>query len=93
MEKRDRDQKRCANLHKFLQRKAELAVRGENLAQHRLHEAEADVEGKHWEARNSDIPLYAINQEFESQRLKLQQADQWADQAPRDKKLVWKFWK
>ena len=30
---------------------------------------------------NSDIALYEINQEFESQRLQLQQANQWADQA------------
>ena len=65
--------KRCANikrqnLHKILERKAELAVRGEKLAQLRLYEAEADMEVKHWEKRNSDIALYDINQEFESQR-------------------------
>ena len=40
---------------------------------------------KHWEKRNSDIALHEINQEFESQRLQLQQANQWADQAQRDK--------
>ena len=64
------------NLHKIFERKAELAVRREKLAQPRLYEAEADVEVKHWEKRNSDIALYDINQEFESQRLQLQQANQ-----------------
>ena len=35
------------NLHKILERKAELAVNGEKMAQHRLYESEADVEVKH----------------------------------------------
>ena len=73
-EERDRDQnvvqtlRDRQNLQKILERKAELAVRGEKLAQLRLYEAEADMEVKHWEKRNSDIALYEINQEFESQR-------------------------
>ena len=77
--------KRCAtlkdreNLHNFLERKAEFDVRGE---------AEADLEVKHWENRNSDIALYEIDQEFESQRLQLHQANQWADQAERDEKSL-----
>ena len=89
--KRDRDQnvvqtlKDKESLHKILEVKAELAVKGENLAQQRLYEAETDVEVKHWEKRNSDIALFEINQEFESQRLQLHQANQWADQAQRDK--------
>ena len=37
------------NLNKILERKAGLAVRGENLAQQRLCEAETDVEVEHWE--------------------------------------------
>ena len=45
------------NLHKIFERKAELAARGEKLAQQRLYEAEADVEVKHWEKRNSNIAL------------------------------------
>ena len=45
----------------------------------------ADVAVKHWEKRNSDIALYEINQEFEPQRLQLQQANQRADQAQREK--------
>ena len=34
---------------------------------------------------SNDIALHEINQEFESQRLQLQQANTWADQAQRDK--------
>ena len=34
---------------------------------------------------NSDIALFEINQEIESHRLQLQQANQWADQAQREK--------
>ena len=69
------------NLHKILERKAELAVEGEKLAQPRLDEAEAEVEIKNSEKRDSDIALYEINQEFASQRLQLRAANQWADQA------------
>ena len=69
------------NLHNIFERKAELAVRGEKLAQQRFFEAEADVEVKHWEKRNSDMALYKVNQEFGSQRFQLQQANRWADQA------------
>ena len=51
----------------------------------RLYEAEADVEVKHWKKRNSDIALRETNQKFETLRLQLQQATQWADQAQRPK--------
>ena len=53
--KRDRDQnfvqtlRDRQHLHKILERKAELAVRGAKLAQQRSFEAEADVEVKHWQ--------------------------------------------
>ena len=80
------------NFHNILEWKAELAVRGEKLAHQRLYEVEADVEVKHWEKRNSDIALCEINQEFESQRRRPQEANQWADQAQRYKnKLVWRI--
>ena len=74
------------NLHKILERKAELAMRGEKLAQQRLYQAEADVEVKHWEKRNPDIALFEMKQEYESQRLQLQQANQWADQSQKRQK-------
>ena len=63
--KRDRDQhvvqtlRDKQNLHKILVRKTDLVVRGEELAQKRLYEAEADVEVKHWEKKNSDGALFS----------------------------------
>ena len=88
--KRDRDQNVVQSLedrehlHKILERKVDLAVRGERIAQQRLYEAEAEVEARYWEKRNSDIAFHEINQEFESHRFQLQQASRWADQAQRD---------
>ena len=61
--------------HKILERKTDLAVRGEKLAQQRLYEPETYVEVKYWEKRNSDTALYEINLEFESHQLQLQQAN------------------
>ena len=55
------------------------------MAQPKVYEAEAKVEAKYCEKKNLDIALREINQEFESQRFQLQQANRWADQAQRDK--------
>ena len=55
------------------------------MAQQRLYKAEAEVEARNCEKINSDIAFQEINQEFESQLFQLQQANQWADQAQRDK--------
>ena len=60
-----------------------MATRGEKLAQQRFFEAEADVEVKHWEKRNSDIAFHVINRDSESQRCQQHQASRWADQAQR----------
>ena len=49
-----------ANLHKIIERKAEIAVRGERLAQGMLYEAEAEVQAKYWETRKSDIALHEL---------------------------------
>ena len=73
------------NLHKIFERKVDLAVRGERMVQQKFHEAEAEVEARNWEKRNSDTAFEKINQEFESQRFQLHQASRWADQAQRDK--------
>ena len=62
-----------------------MAVRGEGMVQQKLCEAEAEVEARYWEKRNSDIVFHEINQEFESQRFHLHQGNRWADQAQRDK--------
>ena len=88
--KKDRDQnvvhslRDKQNLHKVLERNAELAVKGEELAEQKLCEAEAEVEARNWEKRNSDTAFHEINQDFESQRFHLHQASRWADQAQRD---------
>ena len=50
-----------------------------------MFDAEAEVEARNWEKRNSDIAFREINQEFESPRYQLHQASTWADQAQRDK--------
>ena len=55
------------------------------LPQQELFEAEAEVDARNWEKRNSDFASHEINQEFESQRFQLHQASRWADQAQRDK--------
>ena len=83
---RSRSKRHCIrseteNLHKLLERKVDLAVRGERLAQHKLYEAEAEVEARGWGKRSCDIARPEINQEFESQRFQLYQASPWADQA------------
>ena len=89
--KKDRDQnvlqslRDMANVHKILERKAELAVRREKMAQQKLFEGEADVEVKQWDKRNSDMTLCEVNQEFESQRIQLQQTNRCADWAQRGK--------
>ena len=43
------------------------------------------MEIRNWAKRNSDIAHYEINLELESQRLHVQHANQWADQAQREK--------
>ena len=80
-EKRVRD----PNVVQTLKGRQNPQVRGEKLAQQRLYEAEADVEVKRWEKRNSDIALDETHEELESQRLQVQQANQWAN------KLVWRI--
>ena len=58
--KRDRDQnvvqslKDRGNLPTILERKAELAVRGERITQQTLYEAEAEVDAECWETKNWD---------------------------------------
>ena len=42
-----------------------------------------------WEHRSSDAALDETNRELESQRLELQNAHQWADQAQREKGSVY----
>ena len=61
--------KRCA----FVKRQGKSP--GERMAQQNLYESEAEVEAKYWEKSNSDTTLHEINQEFESPRIQLRQAN------------------
>ena len=85
--KRDRDQESVQtlserrNLHVYIEQKAEMAVQGEGAAHRRLSQAEADMGIRNRKQRNSDMALCETNRELESQRLKLYQANPWADQA------------
>ena len=91
--KRDRDRnvvhslKDRENLQKIFERKVDSAVRGERerMAQQKMYEAEAEVQARNWEKRNSDIAFQEINPEFESQRFQLHQGSRWADQAQRER--------
>ena len=44
-----------------------------------------DVEFKEWERKNSELALNESQRELESQRLQLRQANEWADQAQRER--------
>ena len=48
------------------------------MVQREFVEAEAGVEARNSEKRNSEFAIREINQEFESQRLQLHQASRWA---------------
>ena len=68
--KRDRDVnvvqtlRDVENLCKFLERNAESAVPGDNEAQKRRSETEADVEARKWEQRSSEVALYETHREL-----------------------------
>ena len=71
------------NLHDvFLERKAESAVRGEIAVQKRLSEAEAGLVIRRWEQNN--CPLW-VSSRTRVSRLQQHQANQSADQVPREK--------
>ena len=62
-----------------------MAIQEEKEDQQKLYLAEGEMEAKSWEKRNLDHAFRETNQEFESQRFRLNQANQQADQAQRDK--------
>ena len=55
------------------------------MVQRKLCEAEAEIEARNWEKRNSGVAFQEIKQEFESQRCQLHQASRKADQVQGDK--------
>ena len=76
---RDRD-----NIKKILGRKVDPAMQGEKEAQQIMYQAEAEIEARNCEKRNRDHSFQEINQEFESQRLRLNQASRCAEETQRD---------
>ena len=75
---RDRDY-----LAKTLERKVDLAIQGVKWLSKNCSMPE--IKAKIWEKRNRNHSFQEINQEFESQRFRLNQASQWADQAQRER--------
>ena len=49
------------NLHEYLEKEAERALQDECTAQRGVSEAEADMDMRNWEERNSDVALYETN--------------------------------
>ena len=79
------------SLHDYLGGKAEMAIRGKSAAQRRLPDAEADLEIRRWEQRESEFASYKAHRKLKSQGMELHQANQWADQAQmREEKFMWK---
>ena len=81
---KERIQSERKNLHEYLEKKAERALQGECTAQKRLSEAEVEMDRNSRVRRNSGVALHQTNQQLESQRLELHQANQWADRAQRE---------
>ena len=73
------------NLREDLERRAQQAVLGENSDQKKLYLTEYDLEIQNLERRNSEYALIESRRELESQRRQLVEANQWADQAQRER--------
>ena len=67
------------------ERRAQQAVLGENSAQRIFFLTEYDLEIQNLERRNSEYALIESRRELESQRRQLLKANQWADQAQRER--------
>ena len=69
------------DLREHLERRAQQAILGENSVKRKLYSTECKMEIQNMERRNSEYALIESQREFESQRLQLSEANQWADQA------------
>ena len=65
---------------------AQRVFQDECMGQRRLSEAEVEMDRRSWASRISDVVLNETNQQLKSQILELHHANQWADQAEREKK-------
>ena len=73
------------DLREHLERRAQQAILGENSVQRKLDSTEKNMEIQHMERRNSEYGLIESQRELESQKLQLSDANQWADQAQRER--------
>ena len=73
------------DLREHLERRAQQAILGENSVQRKLHLNEYNMEIQKLERRNSENALIESRRELESQRVQLLEANQWADQAQRER--------
>ena len=73
------------DLREHFERRAQQAIHGENSVQRKLYSTELNTEIKNLERRNSEYALFESQRELESQRRQLPMANQWADQAQREK--------
>ena len=78
----------CSNerdLREHLERRAQHAVHGEKSTQRKLYLTEYDMEIPNLERRKSECALVETQRELESQKRQLLEANQWADQAQRER--------
>ena len=73
------------DLREDLERRAQQAILGGNSARRELYSTEYNVEIRNLERRNSEYALFVSQRKLESQRLQLLEANQWTDQAQRER--------
>ena len=73
------------DLREHLERRAQQAILGENSVQRELYSTEYNMKIQNLERRNSEYALVESQRELESQRQQLLEANQWADQAQRER--------
>ena len=73
------------DLREHLERRAQQAIFGEHSVQRKVYSTEYNMEIQKMERRNSEYALIESQRELGSQRLQLSEANQWADQAQRER--------
>ena len=73
------------DLRKHLERRAQQAILGENSVQRKLYSTEYKMEIQNLERRNSELALFESQRELGPQRCLLLEANQYADQAQRER--------
>ena len=73
------------DFQEHFERRAQQAILGENSVQRKFFSTEYYMEIQNLERRNSEYALIESQRELEPQRLQLLKANQWADQAQRER--------